>query len=60
MPAKCLDSLFSFYIPNDLKQLLYVTNNVNLCFGETSSLLSPSSLGKVPILGEEKGAGYKK
>ena len=39
---------FSFYIPNDLKQIFYVTNNVNLCFGVTSSRPSPSSLRKLP------------
>ena len=43
MPVKCLDSKFSFYILNDLKKFFYVTKNVNLCFGVTSSL-RPRSL----------------
>ena len=47
--VECLKSSFSFYIRNALKQFLCVTNNVNLCFGVTSSLPSPSSLRKVPI-----------
>ena len=42
MPVKCLESLFPFYIPSDLKQFFYVTNNVNMCFEVTPSLPLPS------------------
>ena len=49
MPVKCWESLFSLHIPSDLKQFFYVTNNVNMCFGVTSSMPLPSFLRMVPI-----------